>query len=54
MNSVAYAEMASLEQAAVYIFQAFFHKMQYFINKSVSLFAVATWPVTGQDLQNTK
>ena len=28
--------------------------MQYFINKSVLLFAVAMWPVTGQDLQNTK
>ena len=47
-------QIASLEQAAVYIFQAYFHKMQYFINKSVLLFAAAIWPVTGQDLQNTK
>ena len=45
-------EIASLEQAVV--FHAYFHKMQYFINKSVLLFAVAMWPVTGQDLQNTK
>ena len=40
--------VASLEQAAFYIFQAFF------INKSVLLFAVAIWLVIGQDLQNTK
>ena len=28
--------------------------MQYFINKSVILLTVAIWPVTGQDLQNSK
>ena len=48
-------EIASLEQAAIlYIFQAYFHKMQNFINKSVLLFAVAVGLVSGQDLQNTK
>ena len=47
-------EIASLEQAAVLYLSLMFHKMQYFINKSVLLFAVAMWPVTGQDLQNTK
>ena len=28
--------------------------MQNFINKSVLLFAVAVWLVSGEDLQNTK
>ena len=38
----------------IYFFQAYFHKVHYFINKSVLFFAVAIWPVTGQDLQNSK
>ena len=42
-------EIASLEQTAV--LKSFKH---IFLNKSVLLFAVAIWPVTGQDLQNTK
>ena len=44
-------EIASLKQAAVSIFHIF-HKMQYFINKSVLLFAAGY--MAGQDLQNTK
>ena len=44
-------EIAPLEQAAVLYLSSI---LQYFINKSVLLFAVAIWPVTGQDLKNTK
>ena len=59
-NSVAYGQRNSVT-GAFYILQAYFPKMQYFINKSVLLvlsvlsvlFALAICSVTGQDLQNT-
>ena len=47
-------EIASLEQAAVLYLLSKLKKMQYFTKNSVLLFAMAIWPVTSQDLQNTK